>query len=134
MRSCVFGPNFDISSGGYLGHLKLFFWCNQRYRWLPPYGYLRFFMSKTNLENHHFHFPNPDPIFEGVCSTRSKRRNRCRHKVEALYLYKYIVSLNSIGISGESTFFVKYTTFVVCTNFFFTKNFLTKSLLTIDYP
>ena len=51
-----------ITSGGYLGHLKPFFDATKGIdRWMPPYGYSSFFTSKTNLENHRFHFPNSDP-------------------------------------------------------------------------
>ena len=46
------------------GALTTLFWCNQRYRWMPPYGYSRFLTPKTNLENHHFHLPKSDPINE----------------------------------------------------------------------
>ena len=37
--------------------LKTLFWCNKRYRWMPPYGYSRFLTPKTNLENQRFHLP-----------------------------------------------------------------------------
>ena len=46
---------------GLFGAFKTLFRCNQRYRWMPPYGYSRFLMSKTNFKNLILRIQNYDP-------------------------------------------------------------------------
>ena len=52
-----FWSKFWQNFRGLFEALKTLFWCNKRYRWMPPYGYSRFLTPKTNLENHRFHLP-----------------------------------------------------------------------------
>ena len=56
-----FWSKFWQNFRGLFGALKTLFWCNQRYRWMPPYGYSRFLTSKTNFENLIFPIPYSVP-------------------------------------------------------------------------
>ena len=57
-----FWSKFWQNFRGLFGALKTLFWCNQRYRWMPPYGYSRFLTSKSNLEIFILQIPNSDPL------------------------------------------------------------------------
>ena len=50
LRSCVFGQNFDKTSGGYLGHLKLFFGATKGMDGCPLMGTQGFRRQKPILK------------------------------------------------------------------------------------
>ena len=57
-----FWSKFWQNFRGLFGAFKTLFWCNQRYIWMPPYGYSRFLTSKTNFENLILQIPYYDPM------------------------------------------------------------------------
>ena len=62
-----FWSKFWQNFRGLFGAFKTLFWCNQRYRWMPPYGYSRFLTSKTNFENLILQIPYYDPYSMPYC-------------------------------------------------------------------